>query len=202
MKTDTLQLLDFSKLPSTQFSRKMSTYYPTFPSISPLDKQSFGNNHQVVARHYYLDLTTDFKKNILVGYVDITLESLVDHPKLVVVDARNLVISQVKFLYKKHHKHHDETINEQQKQEHEIAFMMFAKEEVSHHGFPPVFGQPLAINLVHESIELKANDQFVVRVFYETTHDSEAIQWLNPEQTLGKKHPYLFTQCQVCICVN
>ena len=36
----------------------------------------------------------------------------------------------------------------------------------------------------------------MLRVTYETTPESSAIQWLPPSQTLGKVHPYLFTQCQ------
>ncbi len=28
--------------------------------------------------------------------------------------------------------------------------------------------------------------------------ESGAVQWLDPPQTAGKQHPYLFTQCQVC----
>jgi leukotriene-A4 hydrolase len=37
---------------------------------------------------------------------------------------------------------------------------------------------------------------FEISVFYSTTPEGEAIQWLTPEQTLGKKYPYLFSQCQ------
>jgi len=35
-----------------------------------------------------------------------------------------------------------------------------------------------------------------IRITYKTAPDASALQWLAPEQTLGKKHPYLFTQCQ------
>jgi leukotriene-A4 hydrolase len=33
-------------------------------------------------------------------------------------------------------------------------------------------------------------------ISYETSPDSMAIGWLPPEQTAGKGHPYMFTQCQ------
>ena len=38
-----------------------------------------------------------------------------------------------------------------------------------------------------------------VTIAYETklTEKAGAVQWLDPEQTAGKKHPYLYTQCQV-----
>jgi len=35
-----------------------------------------------------------------------------------------------------------------------------------------------------------------VRIVYRTSPSASALQWLTPEQTLGKKHPYVFTQCQ------
>ena len=33
-------------------------------------------------------------------------------------------------------------------------------------------------------------------ITYETSPRSSALQWINPAATLGKKHPYLFSQCQ------
>lgn len=39
----------------------------------------------------------------------------------------------------------------------------------------------------------------IVEVTYETSESAWALQWLTPEQTAGKKAPYLFSQCQVCL---
>jgi len=38
-----------------------------------------------------------------------------------------------------------------------------------------------------------------VEIHYQTTTKSDALQWLNPDQTAGKKHPYLFTQGQAIL---
>lgn len=35
-----------------------------------------------------------------------------------------------------------------------------------------------------------------VNIYYTTGKDASALQWLNPQQTAGKKRPYLFTQSQ------
>jgi len=46
------------------------------------------------------------------------------------------------------------------------------------------------------SKSLSAGDAVVVKVLYETTKESGGLQWLTPEQTSGKKHPFVFTQFQ------
>ncbi len=58
-------------------------------------------------------------------------------------------------------------------------------------GFPEVFGTPLQISNMATP---------VVTVHYETTPNSEAIQFLSKEQTVGKDYPFLFTQfCHVSV---
>ncbi|HVI99711.1 MAG TPA: M1 family metallopeptidase [Sphingomonas sp.] len=49
----------------------------------------------------------------------------------------------------------------------------------------PVHGAPL-------TIQLDGAQRIVIT--YETAPDAKAVQWMAPEQTLGKKKPYLFTQ--------
>ncbi|KAL0950507.1 hypothetical protein HGRIS_007316 [Hohenbuehelia grisea] len=43
---------------------------------------------------------------------------------------------------------------------------------------------------------LKAGDTISVAITYQTTEACTALQWLDKEQTQGKKFPYLFSQCQ------
>lgn len=38
-----------------------------------------------------------------------------------------------------------------------------------------------------------------IKITYKTSPTASAVQWLKPIQTAGKKHPYLFSQCQVSI---
>ncbi|MBU0507619.1 M1 family metallopeptidase [bacterium] len=38
-----------------------------------------------------------------------------------------------------------------------------------------------------------------IRIEYSTSPDTPALQWLAPEQTAGKKHPYVFSQCQAIL---
>ncbi|VVC29461.1 Peptidase M1, leukotriene A4 hydrolase/aminopeptidase C-terminal,Armadillo-type [Cinara cedri] len=52
-----------------------------------------------------------------------------------------------------------------------------------------VFGSKIEIKIPSDK---KSN----IRITYETSKTATALQWLTPEQTLGKVHPYLFSQCQ------
>ncbi|HYK77389.1 MAG TPA: M1 family metallopeptidase [Daejeonella sp.] len=38
-----------------------------------------------------------------------------------------------------------------------------------------------------------------VNIYYNTSKDAAAVQWLNPQQTAGKKYPFLFTQSEAIL---
>ncbi|MBL8111772.1 MAG: M1 family metallopeptidase [Acidobacteria bacterium] len=62
----------------------------------------------------------------------------------------------------------------------EVAFTL--------HEETPILGQKLSLNVPAGESE--------VTIAYETSPDSSALQWLSPEQTAGKRQPFLFSQCQ------
>lgn len=61
-----------------------------------------------------------------------------------------------------------------------IAFKLMPKDEN--------LGAPLHINVGTQATK--------VSIFYQTAASASGVQWLTPEQTAGKKHPFLFTQAQ------
>lgn len=56
------------------------------------------------------------------------------------------------------------------------------------HAADPILGSRL-------EIDVPAGTR-AIRIVYRTAPNASALQWLEPAQTLGQKHPYLFTQCQ------
>jgi leukotriene A-4 hydrolase/aminopeptidase len=55
----------------------------------------------------------------------------------------------------------------------------------------PHLGQPLVIQLRPDTKQ--------ITIQYQTTANAAALQWLMPEQTAGKQHPFLFTQSQAIL---
>ncbi len=47
-------------------------------------------------------------------------------------------------------------------------------------------------------ISLSPNTEWV-HIYYRTTEEAEALQWLSPQQTSGKQQPFLFTQSQAIL---
>ncbi|KAJ1964415.1 Leucyl aminopeptidase yscIV [Dipsacomyces acuminosporus] len=139
-------------------------------AISNIDCSSQANLSDATTKHVHLSLSVDFKRSILAGSVTITGQALEDDVEAFVVDTNHLGIKAASI-------------------ENNGEFVAAGYELGEAH---PVYGSALRIPLSN----IKKGDELRVKIEYETTTEGAAIQFLTPEQTLGKTHPYLFTQCQ------
>ncbi|MFD2161619.1 M1 family metallopeptidase [Paradesertivirga mongoliensis] len=56
------------------------------------------------------------------------------------------------------------------------------------------------VKFLGKSLNVKIDSNTTkVSIWYTTSKDAAALQWLNPQQTAGKKHPFLFTQSQAIL---
>ncbi len=130
------------------------------------DDLTFSELDKVVTTHLYLDLEVDFKAKQLKGFVEHSLEWKDKSSPQLIVDTRDLIINKV---YEQSHG-----------QWHPVNFELGKRD--------PVKGSPLTIFL-----SKPANK---VRIYYHSTPQASGLQWLTPEQTAGKQHPFLFSQNQ------
>ncbi|CAL8323409.1 unnamed protein product [Lota lota] len=135
------------------------------------DPCSFASSSKCTTKHLNLNYNVDFERRVLKGKVALTVEVLEDHFSSLTLDTRDLKIFSV-------------TANGQ-----DAKFTMGPE-----HSF---LGTPLEITL---PFDLSRGQQVIVEVTYETAPTATALQWLTPEQTAGKKQPYLFSQCQAIHC--
>ncbi len=131
------------------------------------DEHSYANKDEVVVKHLDLDLAVLFEKKQLKGYADLTVERLKEGVSELVLDTRDLTIDSVKSI---------DVDGNLSSTEFELA------EKDS------VLGSKL-------TIQLKAGED-KVRIYYNSNPQASGLQWLTPEQTAGKKHPFMFSQAQ------
>ncbi|KAK7896721.1 hypothetical protein WMY93_022046 [Mugilogobius chulae] len=135
------------------------------------DPCSFSSISSCLTKHLNLSLSVDFGRRTLRGRAALTVEALEDRCSGLTLDTRDLKIVSV-------------SANGQG-----ASFTLGSK-----HSFK---GAPLEIKL---PFDISRGQQAIVEVTYETSPSATALQWLTPEQTAGKKHPYLFSQCQAHHC--
>uniref|UniRef100_A0A8C7FD96 Leukotriene A4 hydrolase n=1 Tax=Oncorhynchus kisutch TaxID=8019 RepID=A0A8C7FD96_ONCKI len=135
------------------------------------DPCSFSSFSKCVTKHLNLTYHVDFDSHVIKAKVALTVEVLVDNFTSLTLDTKDLKVSKV-------------TANGQA-----AKFTLGPK-----HSF---MGTPLEITL---PFDLSRGQHVIVEVTYETAPSASALQWLTPEQTAGKKHPYLFSQCQATHC--
>lgn len=139
------------------------------PQIVRDDKFTYANYDEVQVSHLNLELTVDFDAKQLVGTATLDLEKLDPTATEVILDMRGLSISEVR------------TYTADIRDDGTVVDFTIGEED-------PVLGQALTIPLSAEAT--------TVEVDYSTSPEAEGLQWLSPEQTAGKEHPFLFSQAQ------
>ncbi|PJF16672.1 Leukotriene A-4 hydrolase/aminopeptidase [Paramicrosporidium saccamoebae] len=131
------------------------------------DPNSVANIDVFQTTHIHLAWDVDFDTSTIDGTATLTLKRVGDGNQLV-LDCSHLVI-------------------------HNIIETNDLSSAPLNHDFKPsasLFGGSLTITLP------EGRDTYTISINYATTDKSSALQWLTPEQTLGKVYPYLFSQCQ------
>ncbi|HEX6930273.1 MAG TPA: M1 family metallopeptidase [Gammaproteobacteria bacterium] len=135
-------------------------------TLAATDAHSFANADEVRVTHVALDLTVNFEKKILEGTATLDLKRVDESAHKVVLDSRDLGFGKVEVL----------ADGEWQPAEWTLGDAVGD------------LGQPVTIRLPDGSDK--------VRLTYRTSPAASGLQWLTPEQTAGKKHPFLFSQAQ------
>ena len=136
------------------------------------------SNHNIIRHfsdiakitHVNLFLEVNFEKEVLEGFAVLTIEKVDPNATEIILDVRELNIIQIT----------------DQSNGTKLDFVLHPSDYI---------GSQLQVNLPNSS------ERFVkVRIDYETTSKCTALQWLSPEQTAGKTHPFVFSQCQANHC--
>ncbi|KAG0053628.1 Leukotriene A-4 hydrolase [Gryganskiella cystojenkinii] len=133
----------------------------------PYDPTSQSNLDEAKTNHIHLDLTVDFDAKILSGSAELEIEAIADSVSKVVLDTSFIDVRAASVA--------GQSLN----------FKLQERNEKH--------GSALEIQLAQA---INKGDRIKLIVEYATTKDCTACQWLEPSQTVGKQHPYLFTQCE------
>ncbi|MBV7539116.1 M1 family metallopeptidase [Duganella sp. sic0402] len=131
------------------------------------DPLSYARYDQVRTTDLYLDLKADFSHKMLSGYAELTLNWIDKNARTLVLDTSELNIAKVQVL--------------NAAGRWTAASFMLDKLDVEK-------GRALRIALPFQPQK--------VRIYYRTAPSATALQWMNPEQTMSGKRPFMFSQSE------
>ncbi|MEW5318023.1 MAG: hypothetical protein WDW38_009277 [Sanguina aurantia] len=134
------------------------------------DPSTLSNPSVIRVTHSDFEFDVSFENKVIEGYVALTAVAQVDSPGELVLDTHGLQVAYAE------------------------QVLPGAVTLLGHRlGEHPVLGSALTIALPEG---MEAGDEITVGVRFTTSPSATALQFLEPSQTAGKVHPYLFTQCQ------
>jgi aminopeptidase N len=136
------------------------------PDPRNADQFTYANYQDVVVTHLDLDLAVDFAARALDGVATMDVKRLNPAAKSLALDTNDLSIAKVETRAKG----------------------VWSPASYALSGDDPALGSKLEIDLSEEAD--------AVRIAYRTAPGAEGLQWLEPAQTAGRKHPFLYTQNQ------
>jgi aminopeptidase N len=136
-------------------------------AVANIAANTYANVAQIRTTHVDLDLAVDFKRSEIAGTATLQLERIDPAATQLVLDTQDLDIHTVRSSV-------------------DGATWLDAPFTVG--ASDPVLGAPLTIQLPPAATR--------VRVAYSSRPQASGVQWLPPAQTLGKKHPFMFTQSE------
>jgi len=131
------------------------------------DPLSYARYDQVRTTDLHLDLKADFSHKMLSGYAELTLNWIDKNARTLVLDTNELNISKVQVL-------------NAAGRWTAVSFMLDRLDVEK--------GRALRIALPFQPQK--------VRVYYRTAPSATALQWMNPEQTMSGKRPFMFSQSE------
>lgn len=131
-----------------------------------VDYHSYANTDSYRIDHIDLDLNVDFSQKTISGTARLEIDRFDDGDSALILDSRDLTIEAVSA----------------------GGDGAMQATEFSLGDADDILGAPL-------SVELPANAT-IVEIRYRTSPSASGVQWLEPRQTAGKQHPFLFTQAQ------
>ena len=134
---------------------------------SAIDQNSYANLDDVITTHLNLDLDIDFADKQLEGFVEHTLQWQNAKSRKLVLDTRDLDIDKVMY----------QTANGNW---HKASFNLANRDDVK--------GSKLTITFKSQAEK--------VRIYYNSRPEASGLQWLTPEQTASKTHPFMYSQSQ------
>lgn len=136
---------------------------------SSIKNHSFANIDSIHTKHLHLDLNVDFTTKKLSGVAKHEMEN--QGTKKAIFDIKGLLIQKV-------------TTGEGEKETTRTF-------EIGKEASNTILGRPLIVDIDKNTT--------IVNIYYETTEESEALDWLDSALTSSKNKPFLYTQGQAIL---